>query len=179
MNDFQQCLAQSHSASDLPFWAECYAGAFPTMIGMHDHRQDGLHQRQGIDRSVVLKNGKTIWIDEKVRFRNKITGEVYEDIALEEFSDQQRGSPGWVVKPLFCDYIAYAIAPLGRCYLLPCLQLQTAWLENSSVWKSTYQRVLARNPGWITISWGIPVPILFKAIGECLRVSFTPYEEVA
>lgn len=164
----------------MPFWQECYASAFPTMIAMHDHRQDGIHQRQGIDRSIILKNGKTIWIDEKVRFRNKLTGKVYADIAVEEWSDERAQSPGWVKKQLFCDYIAYAIAPLGKCYLLPVVQLQTAWLVNGENWKQAHKPpVRAQNNGWMTISWAIPVPVLFKAIGDCLRVEFQPYDPPA
>lgn len=174
---FKASLAASHAASDLPFWAECYASAFPQMQAMHDHRRDGQHQRQGIDRSVVMSNGKVVWIDEKVRGRNKRTGVVYDDILLEEISDKERGVPGWVVKPLLCDYIAYAIAPIGRCYLLPVIQLQTAWLVNGSAWKheARFPRE-ARNNGWTTVNWPIPVAVLFRAIGQCLRVEFAPVE---
>lgn len=176
IHDFRQSLEQSHAASDLPFWRDCYSQAFPTMLAMHDHRQDGLHQRQGVDRSVILHNGKTIWIDEKVRGRNKKTGRIYEDIALEEFSAEHTQNPGWAVKPLFADYIAYAIAPIGRCYLLPVLQMQQAWLFHGSIWRETYPPIRAQNNGYITLSWGIPVDVLFRAIGSCLRMKFTPME---
>jgi hypothetical protein len=148
------------------------------MIAMHDHRQDGQHQRQGVDRSVVMDNGKMLWIDEKVRFRNPITGRIYQDIALEEWSSISSKSPGWVLKSLLCDYIAYAIAPLGKCYLLPVLQLQTAWRVHGEEWKLKYPAIQANNSSWITLSWGIPVPILFRAIGDCLRVNFDPHEQL-
>lgn len=177
VNDFTECLEQSHAASELPFWGACYHSAFPTMIAMHNHRHDGQHQRAGIDRSIVLFNGKVIYIDEKVRGRNKITHRVYEDILLEEISDKERNTPGWIVKPLMCDYIAYAIAPLGKCYLLPVIQLQTAWLTHSSLWKqeAKYPRE-AKNNGWTTVNWPVSVPTLFRAIGDCLRASFPPIE---
>lgn len=181
MNDFQECLKSSHAASDLPFWEVCYRRAFPTMMAMHDHRQDGEHQRAGIDRSVILSNGKTIWIDEKVRWRNKETGKVYGDIALEYLSDELRKSPGWVAKPLLCDYIAYAIAPLGKCYLLPVIALQGAWVENGEAWLKSKEchKIRARNNGWTTLSLCIPVSILFPAIGKMLRVDFDPMEEAS
>lgn len=175
VNDFQECLARSHAASDLPFWPECYRKAFPTMIAMHDHRQDGAHQRQGIDRSIVLSNGTTIWVDEKVRGTNRITGKIYRDIALEEWSVEERKVPGWAVKSLFANYVAYAIAPLGICYMLPVLQLQQAWANNSAEWKRKYFQVRARNSNYTTVSWAIPVPELFKAIGDCLRINFSPF----
>jgi hypothetical protein len=172
IHTFRSSLAASHSASDMPFWEECYKKAFPTMIGMHDHRQDGPHQRQGIDRSVVLGNGKTLWIDEKVRFTT------YEDIVLEEWSSWERKVPGWVAKPLFADYIAYAIAPLGKCFVLPVLQLQQAWRVRGELWRSLYRRIPVPNAGYTTVCWAIPVPVLFQAIGDCLRVRFTPVTSV-
>lgn len=177
INSFRDCLAQSHAASDLPFWEECYRKAFPNFAAMVDHRQFGDHQRAGIDRTVVLFNSKRISIDEKVRFRNRQTGRVYEDIALEEFSVFERGVPGWVVKPLLADYIAYAIAPLGRCYLFPVEQLQLAWRENGAAWKARFQKVAARNETYTTVSWAVPVDVLFRAIGNCHRVTFPKYEE--
>jgi len=174
MNVFYESLKQSHAASDLPLLRECYQKFFPDMLSMHDHRKDGQHQRNGIDRSIVLSNGKCLWIDEKIRGRNRITKRVYQDIAVEECSSWN--SPGWVIKPLLCDFIAYAIGPLGRCYLLPVQQLQKAWQDNGAEWKQHYHKIEANNGTYTTISWGIPVPILFSAIGNCLRTTFAPVE---
>ncbi len=175
MNDFQQCLTFSHSAEDLPFWKECYSKAFPNMQGMLNHRQDGDHQRQGIDRSIILSNSKQILIDEKVRGRNKITGKVYSDIALERWSNLERKVPGWVVKPLLCDYIAYAIAPLGLCYLLPVIQLQAAWISNEKEWERLGP-IDAKNNGYTTRSHPVKVDELFRSIGKLLRINFSPFE---
>lgn len=177
MNDFHECLARSHAASDMPFWEECYRKAFPNFAVMVDHRQYGDHQRCGIDRTIVLFSSKRIKIDEKVRFRNRKTGKIYDDIALEEFSLMERRVPGWAVKPLLADYIAYAIAPLGKCYLLPVEQMQLAWSQHGDAWKKKFQRVEAENETYTTLSWAIPVGVLFSAIGNCLRVTFPKYEE--
>lgn len=176
MNDFNECLAMSHAASDLPFWGEVYNKAFTTMVAMIDHREDGEHQRAGIDRSLILANSKQILVDEKVRWRNKITGKVYEDIALEYVSNDTRNAPGWVCKDLRADYIAYAIAPLGRCYLLPVPQLQSAWADRGELWKSTYSTLRARNHSYTTLSVGVPVHEVFSAIGKALRIAFIPVE---
>jgi len=176
MHDFRESLNMSHRAADWPGWASLYKRFFPTMIGFHDHRQDGDHQRAGIDRSVVLEHAKTIWIDEKVRGRNRKTGLVYDDILLELFSDVDRQSLGWVVKPLQCDYIAYLIAPLGRCYLLPVLQLQLAWSRHGQRWQKDYGHRHAQNPGWTTVSVPVPVMVLMPAIGGALRGTFDPWE---
>lgn len=177
INDFYECLSASHAAEDLPFWKHCYLKAFPTMVGMFSHRKDGDPQRSGIDRSIILESSKQITIDEKVRFRNKKTGMVYEDIALERWSDLDRHKPGWIVKPLLCDYIAYAIAPLGRCYLLPVLQLQAVWIANAEEWE--HRRPLdARNNGYVTRSYPVTPAELFPLIGAMLRISFDPVEDM-
>lgn len=175
--NFQDCLSQSKSSSDLPFWESCYRQFFPTFQAMLCHRDDGFHQRQGIDRSVILSNSKQILIDEKTRWRNRKTGCVYGDIALEEYSDVARKIPGWAVKSLLCDYIAYAIVPLGLCYLLPVLQMQSAWSKNSAMWKVSFpKKIIADNEGYQTLSWGIPHEILFPAMGGCFRATFSKME---
>jgi hypothetical protein len=176
LHNFEECLAFSHTGSDMAFWEDIYRKAFPAMEAMHDHRENGFHQKDGIDRSILLPGAKLIYIDEKLRGRNPKTGQIYQDIALEEWSDEARHKPGWVTKPIRADYIAYAIAPLGKCYLLPVPQLQKAWLDNRTSWKAQYYEIRAQNNGYVTVSYGIPVPVLFKAIGQCLRIAFNAFE---
>lgn len=179
-NNFAECLKESHKADSLPLWEQVYKKAFPTMMAMHNHRQDGDHQRAGIDRSIILDNGKQVFVDEKIRGKNKITGKVYDDIALEYWSDKDKFKPGWVCKPLLVDYIAYAIAPLGKCYLLPVQQLQAAWQEHGEKWRKEYWSITAKNKYngmyWETISCCVPVNVLFKAIGQCLRIEFERFD---
>lgn len=172
-HEFFESLKKSHEAEDMPFWLETYKKAFPTMIACVNHRQDGDHQRLGIDRSITLENSKQILIDEKVRFKP------YNDILLEYASDKQRGTPGWVNKPLMCDYIAYAVAPLGVCYMLPVIQLQSAWVEHGGNWVKQFFNASAHNNcngnKWVTMSVAVPRDVIFKAIGNCLRIRFTAY----
>jgi hypothetical protein len=176
MNDFDDDLKFSHSCEDLPCWEQIYRAAFPTMLTMTSHRQDGDHQRLGVDRTIVLANSKTIKIDEKARREN------YGDIALEFISNDKKKTPGWVEKDLLCDYIAYAIMPVGIAYLLPVLQLQLAWSEKKEEWlakaenpkEKKFKICKARNYGYTTHSLALPVEILFPAIGAAFRVNFTP-----
>lgn len=175
---FNQQLQESHAAADLPLWRETYEKAFPDMVAMIYHEKDGFHQRAGVDRSILLSTSKQILIDEKVRKRNKITQKVYEDIALEYVSCNRTQSPGWVCKPLLADYIAYAIAPLGKCYLLPVLQMQLAWSRHSKDWLSRFRKIESDNGSYKTLSVCVPVPVVFGSIGSCLRVEFSPIEIV-
>lgn len=175
-HDFDADLALSHAIESLPVWEEVYKRAFPTMVSMVSYPEDGFWQREGIDRGIILSNTKQIFIDEKVRRRNESTGKVYDDIALEYVSNDQTYAPGWVVKPLRADYIAYLIAPLGACYLLPVIQLQQAWRENAGAWRNSFKTIEAQNKGYKTLSCCVPVSELFPAIGRCLRVSFQAFE---
>ncbi len=188
IHNFKKSLARSHAAEDLPCWGELYKEAFPTLQAVVNHREDGFHQRAGIDRSVILENSKQILIDEKVRYRNEKTGQIYQDIALEFLSSVESNVPGWVCKPLLCDYIAYAIAPLGICYLLPVIQLQKAWILFGEQWKlfgvdngnKQFHIINALNSSngrrYTTRSIAVPVNELFAKIGQCLRPTFKPFE---
>lgn len=175
-HNFRDSLAASHAAEDLPCWEFIYRQAFPTMVGMYNHRHDGEHQRAGIDRSIILENSKQITIDEKARYAR------FDDILLEYVSNDQTGSPGWVEKHLLCDYVAYAVIPLGKAYLLPVIQLQSAWARNKKKWMELAERREmgfskppgAVNNGYRTLNIGVPIKTLFAAIGSALRVEFDP-----
>lgn len=169
-HDFRTSLAFSHKVEDEPFWLEVYAHAFPDMVTMVSHRENGYWQKAGVDRSIILSTSKQILIDEKVRRKN------YGDILLEYWSDRDRKVPGWAVKPLLADYIAYAILPRGLCFFLPVIQMQEAWRINGEAWMSRYRKVPAENSGpngdWITLSCAVPMKELYGAIGNCLRCVF-------
>ena len=165
-HSFHASLRASHEAEDLPIWREIYQTAFPTMQEMINHRQDGDHQRQGIDRSIVLRNSKQILIDEKIRFKP------YDDILLEVWSDFERKKPGWVAKDLLCDYIAYAVEPLKKCYLLPVPQLRLAWQKNGQKWWENNFKPRANNGSWITVSVVVPAEELMQEIRLALVVNY-------
>lgn len=160
----------------MPIWEEVYRKAFPSFSGMISYRQDGFWQREGVDRGVLLSNTKQIFIDEKVRGKNKKTNKVYSDILLEYTSSDATGSPGWVCKPLRADFIAYLIAPLGICHLLPVIQLQSAWDKHGREWKENYRKIKSRNNGYNTLSVAVPTHVLYRSIGSQLRVNFEPFD---
>lgn len=166
MNNFHEDLQFSHSAEDLEIWGTIYAKAFPGLQTFTNSRQDGELQRHGIDRTLILQSGKAIYIDEKVRRKD------YGDILLEYVSNDTKNTLGWCEKPLFCDYIAYAILPVKICYLLPVEPLQTAWGQNKIEWLERYGVKTAKNKGYNTLNCPLPVNVLFKSIGATLRIHF-------
>jgi len=166
VHNFQDSLKVSHDASDMPEWEIVYRKAFPTFVAMVDHRENGDHQKAGIDRSVILSNSKQLLIDEKVRTKN------YGDIALEFISNDQRQTPGWVCKPLLADYIAYMIRPSRICYILPVVQLQAAWESRGIEWRQTFGVKAAQNEGYKTLNCCVPPDRVFSAIGFALRIKY-------
>lgn len=121
-----------------------------------------------------MSDSRIFTVDEKIRLRN------FPDVLLEEWSDRDRQIPGWILKPLLCDFILYVNVPGGRAYLLPTLQLQAAWARSGEEWKRTRDSIPAHNRDprtgreWTSINWPIAVEELFPKIGACLRASFDP-----
>ena len=166
LNNFEEDLKFSHKMEDWSIWIEIYNKAFPNNHGFTNERENGQTQHLGIDRTVILSSGKAIYIDEKVRRKD------YGDILLEFVSNDRTKSKGWAEKPLFCDYIAYAIIESGMCYLLPVPQLQKVWAENKEEWLKGYGIKSAPNQYYNTLNCPIPIKVLFQAIGNALRISF-------
>lgn len=127
-------------------------------------RDDGWAQRGGIDRVLTLACGRTYTVDEKVRVRE------WPDILLEQWSDEARQVPGWIQKPLACDFIAYAFAPSHRCYLLPVVPLQRAWRLYGKQWIESFGQRRAGNQGYVTTSVPIPVDTLLRAMVHAMMV---------
>lgn len=171
-HDFTECLEQSHQCEDAPYWIEIYQNAFPNLQAAISHRKDGQHQRNGIDRSLILDNGKQLFVDEKARFGKY--GAYRGDILLEYVSNNVTGALGWVEKPLLADYIAVAFTVSGHAFLLPVPQMQAAWQKHKDEWVSKYSVPPAQNRSYQTLNCCVPTSELYAAIGKMLRVNFTP-----
>lgn len=169
-HNFADSLARSHAQADAPWWHEVYRAAFPGFAAAVCVRDDGWAQRGGIDRVITLKSGRTITVDEKVREKD------WPDVLLERWSDEAREIPGWVQKPLACDFIAYAFIPSQTCFLLPTLTLQRAWRIYGRDWCSKYGTVRARNNGYVTASIPVPRAVLFNSMSDAMQVTWgTPF----
>ena len=144
------------------WWLDIYRQAFPGLISAVGVRDGGRAQRGGIDCVLTLACGRVYPVDEKVRTQD------WPDGLLEKWSDEDRRSPGWVQKPLACDFIAYDFAPSSRCYLLPVAPLQRAWRMCGRGWLHRYGPRWARNPGYVSASVPVPVGELMRAmVGAC------------
>jgi len=173
MNEFRRDLAWSHQQSDEPWWEQVYRAAFTDFAAMHDVRDDGWAQRGGIDRQVFLSDGTVLKIDEKARRT------AYPDFFLEYWSDEARKVPGWVAKPLTCDFIAYAFVPTQTCYLLPFQILRAAWRDNRREWIASYGSKKAKNPNHTTVGVAVPIPVVLEALSSALTVKWASDAEAA
>ena len=167
VHNFKDSLANSNEAVDLPLWGEIYRQAFSGFATMHSVRGDGWAQKGGIDRVVILGSGKTLYIDEKFRKDD------WPDILLERWSDNKKKTPGWIQKELACDYIAYAMKPSKRCYLLPFQQLRKAWKDHGRGWVEDYDPVFADNKSYITESVPVPIDTLLAALSDAMLARWT------
>jgi len=167
IHNFYESLEVSHKYADAPWWEKVYRAAFGgDFASMACIRDDGWAQRGGIDRIVLLKSGRHILVDEKVRQK------AWPDILLERWSDEERRIAGWIQKPLACEFIAYAMVETEVCYLFPTLSLQRAWRINGKQWIKKYKEVRAYNKGYTTLSVAVPIAELFKCLTEAMTVNW-------
>jgi hypothetical protein len=153
------------------WWGECYRRAFGEGFTMQTIEVDGWAQRGGVDRKLTLPCGRDICIDEKVREFE------YGDVLLEFMSDEARKQPGWVNKSLIAEFIAYAVAPTGRCHLLPTLTLQRAWRHLGEGWKRRYGIIRVPNTSWVTLCVPVPTVVVLDAIRDAMNVTMSPMDE--
>lgn len=165
IHDFQERLAWSAKAGDEPFWNAVYRKAFPNMVNHVACPGDTASQRMGIDRVVILSNGKMISIDEKKREKD------YGDILLEYISVDTTNAPGWIAKDLSIDYLAYAIIPSKKCYLFPWPLLRRVWLRFGQEWiaygkqqRDGFTTISAANKGYKTLSVSVPLKVLQRQL---------------
>lgn len=159
---FGEDLRFSQELTDEPAWADYYKQLFPMLVSYSTVPKDSLLQRQGVDRLLVLDNGHILTIDEKKRRK------AYSDILLEIWSDKRRGTPGWAVdRRKKCDYVAYAIPKLSKCYFLPYPLLREAAILHHPHWaaenlqsrncNTTEGYLASQPPGQSWSTWNVAV----------------------
>jgi len=173
VHDFRERLEWSASLSDEPSWEAFYRSIWPDINRIVQVEGRCWDQKHGIDREVVLNNGRRFTIDEKKRAKD------YGDVLLEVWSvcDSDgtaiTGNPetrkiGWALDDeKRCDFIVYAIPSADKAYLLPFEILRLALKSNMREWASLRGcrwPVLAKNRGYYTASIAVPWPILKDAM---------------
>lgn len=172
VHEFSKDLKKSHETSQDSLFETCYRTLFgDEFLAMHSHNNDGKHQQTGLDRSVILKSGKCLWIEEKVRDKD------YPDILLEFYSNFGAKTPGWIEKPLNCDFIVYAKKPSRKMYIFPTVIIQMAWKKHKNEWIEKYGEKSAFNTTYRTVNCPVPEDVLFKAMYECSIIEWSEFDE--
>jgi hypothetical protein len=183
-HNFEDRLHGSHAYGEAPWWKEIYDQAFPRMVSMEELSFDQSAQEHGVDRKIILDDGHSYNIDEKVRTVD------YGDFLAEIWSVYPyEGEPpyrripgrsveGWVPNPKHCDYVAYAVVPTGTCTLLPSAGLEAAWTQHGARWRTLASK-REQGFGWIrattegryaTISISMPWSEIHSAIADALTI---------
>ncbi len=138
---FREQLDFSHGAGDEPEWCAAYRKVWPDLAQMIDMRHPGEHQKQGIDRVVILANGNVMTIDEKVR------REQWPDLLVEIWSVYENQVPGWTIDPgKKCSHIAYLFMTTRTCILIPFDELRRATIANRAEWEAKAGPMLRDRP---------------------------------
>lgn len=161
---FAEDLKFSNLVTGEPAWVQYYQRLFPNLAASVRISKDGPLQRHGVDRILHWSNGMQITVDEKVRRK------AYRDILLELYSDLGRKTPGWTIDDAkICDYVAYAVPKLSRCYFLPYPILRMAFKEHCERWADgSFIDVKNDHHGrrWVTRNIPVSWPELKKALCE-------------
>lgn len=165
-HDFNESLAQSQNIATEGWWRIIYQRYFPHFVAMSPPIKDGWGQRGGIDRVITLQGGKTVTVDEKVRYTD------YGDILLELWSHYEKREQGWAVKELACDFIAYAVLPCKTCYMIPFHSLQKTLYANGNEWEKRFGLHYSRNRNYTTVNMAIPPDVLFDAMNRASRIEW-------
>lgn len=190
IREFKKDLAASRRAEALPFWPEVYRQAFPDLAEIQTVT-DLAKQRLGIDRHIVLKNGKVLDVDEKCRQTD------WGDFALEmnhehvakdtvcsgsivHASMHPRDDAGWAFLSLHTDYLAYAVLPLHQAWLFPFQILQRAidenlerWMANALSKRNGFSWKGSPNPTYITWNLVVPRAALLDAVRDAICVRWS------
>ena len=164
VHSFQNDL-QGSETDELQKWWERRYKRFPGIVSLVRNQADNEAQRRGVDTLVFTANDRVFRIDEKC--------DTYppKNYFLEYVSVDRFGAPGWIEKPLSCDFIAYGFINHNRCDFLPWPLLQLAWQQNGELWKRTYRPSSVQNSSYQTK--GVPVPrgVVWNAMYNCMSLT--------
>lgn len=172
INEFKKDFRYSNKHDK--FWWKIYSKMFDMNYMFRSPKELDM---KGVDRVIVLSSGDLITIDEKIRRGS------YDDFLLEYISDKEENTPGWIEKPLECDFIAYAFEEEETAYFFYWLELSKLWKKVGNAWIGNGKRgefgfdiVEAKNYKdgkyiYTTISLAIPCQMLLRALKYTAKLS--------
>ncbi len=162
INDFHGQLERSESIEASELFIPAYHEYFKDIAGIYQNTAGkSMSQELGMDTIILLKSGKILIIDEKLREAD------YNDILIEFKSNSNSNTDnGWINKNLHIDYIAYGVIPTRKVFMLEWQALRRVWWTHGEEWKLKYKVKSAKNMGYNTLSVCVPYKILLLAMAE-------------
>ncbi len=175
LNVFNDQLGDSYNSEMNTLLNTFYEKFFGNVakIIVHDHKastgtqkiKDKALQKQGIDKTLILKNKKKIFIEEKFR-EYKFWDIRLKDILLEYISIDNKNIPGWVYTSK-SDYIVVVFKGLefneSELYIFPFKIIKKWVFDNPEIFRK-YPDLIAPNVGWNTISKPVPLNIIMEIL---------------
>lgn len=171
-HDFRESLSKSERDARDPLWGIVYAQYFVDFMSM-EYVTDKAQQRRGIDRIITLKNNVKVTVDKKLR-----EPQYWGDVFVETVSVDTTGAPGWALKSLDCDYMAYAFRASKVCYIWPFHAVRRAWEANAERWTRQYPNKGAANVGYKTRGVIVPLGPWLQAIQNAEWVSWESNDQL-
>lgn len=170
IHSFTEDLARSHAAEgDYAFWDQIYRRLYPSLETHLIFPNSAAAQRGGWDRLLILDNGHTIRVEEKVRET------AYADFCLEYWSNLERRSPGWWRQKPFSDVLLYVIRPTGEYWAFDRWVLRRVGIVSIRKWARLANHNLdgfrwadAPNVGYTTRNLIVPRRALLNAYEAAL-----------
>lgn len=176
LNIFQNQLSDSYDKELNDLMNAFYESFFKNVdsIRVHDikstdketKKEDKKKQKQGVDKTIFLKDGTSILVEEKFRepkyWPNRLT-----DILLEYISIDTKDIPGWVYTSK-SDYLVVLYKhPLelneSEIYVLPFKAIRK-WVKTNNEQFMACKDIVATNTNWRTISKEVPLEMIMKMI---------------
>lgn len=175
VHTFEESVRKSTMSDFEDFWLAAYREAFDYASAGKTEDGNTQAQKMGIDRTVVLKSGAVIRIDEKLRHTD------YGDILLEYMSNDRTGAKGWIEKDLLIDYLAYGVYPSRKVYLFDFRALRRVWRYYSDRWielakadkRNGFRHIKAYNEGYATHSIAVPLATLRQKMSDCMVIDLS------
>lgn len=137
---------------------EYYKASFKNLIRVV-RTTDKQEQYDGIDVKLFFSDCKDpTFIDEKIRRKD------YGDILLEEYSNWQDKTPGWLEKRKRTHFLNFVWVFDNKCLLLPYQLVRQAYLTHKTKWLEQFKRKFADNGSYQTSNIPVPIRELYDAI---------------
>lgn len=118
------------------------------VVGFEPTADGSAEQRAEVDRYVVMRDGRRIPVEEKVRFR-PFTDDLL--LELEHVHDDGRREPGWINRRMDCEYLGCMWVPSMAFVVVPSQMLKAYWddvVQNHQI--QSHQLIWARNDTYRT-----------------------------